>query len=317
MKMKTTMRGAACALVLAGLGACGGGGGGSGDRDEAAATGDLTAENYAASTDAAYATVELSSELSAMMSETVQAQSVPASRSAALTPVGVQRLVLDRVRQGSHEQAQAAEPVTQPCDGGGSLSITESGFDDGISRGDKITVVANGCKESADDLPMTGSLTATVTAASETSTSASFSLAFQFSAFGSSELRFNGGVNISATGTDSESRVSIDYNGLTVTSAAGTQQWRHTVVEQSANGGTKLKLGGLVQVTGDFYRLEQVADFSVSGTHLVSGSLRLVDRQGDYALITGGAEALSYSFFPAGSSAPTGSPVTRPHSSLQ
>lgn len=316
---------AVAALGLA-LAACGGGGGGGGDdgrEGPQAATGDFTADNYQAETDAALEPLLLAFAFDGTVGTARPfAGGDSRARAAAADAAGVPAWQAGRFERrllealiARESRVQAAEYVgSTACSGGGFLDFDFTYANpDAFTPGDRIDVTSDGCIE--DGQLIGGRLSLVLSAYDDTGSSIGFEARLVADDFGGAALRIDGTGRLTlATNVEGTAGTgTITYAGMSV--AAGGEQlvWDHGYSYVFTETSETLVLDGYVAVDGRYYDIRQDVPFAVDASGvLASGRAALLDKDGDRVQIDAAGGNSSYTFFAAGSSTPTGPVTGRP-----
>lgn len=304
-------------IVLAALAACGGGGGGS-DDSTPAATGDMAAANYATTTGGVVDSVMDGLDFGGTIAGALPfggsgsgATAAAAQRGTFSLPQGrlERALVGHLMRRSVGPSALATSTSSIPCSGGGQLVFTDTfASDTAVTKGDRFDVTSQGCIEG--DLPVTGSLALVVSQYSESQTALSAAISLTANAFGSSDLRINGGATISVSANNASAALTIAYQAMTATTPDATLTWDHSFTYTFTDTHETLSFGGIAHHAGASYTLRQDVPFDVTGTGVpASGQLSIIDKDGDRVQVTADGAGFTYTFYVAGSSTPAAGPV--------
>ncbi|MGA0609887.1 hypothetical protein [Caldimonas sp. KR1-144] len=303
-------------IVLAALAACGGGGGGS-DDSTPAATGDMAAANYATTTGGVVDSVMTGLDFAGTIAGALPqgggsgATAAAAQRGTFTLPQGrLERALVGRLMQRSvGPSALATSTSSIACSGGGQLVFTDTfASDTAVTKGDRVDVTSQGCIEGG--LPVTGSLALVVSQYSESQTALSAAISLTATAFGSSDLRINGGATISVSANSASVSLAIAYQSMTATTPEATLTWDHSFTYTFTDTHETLSFGGIAHHAGASYTLRQDVPFDVTGTGVpASGQLSIIDKDGDRVQVTADGAGFTYTFYVAGSNTPTAGPV--------
>ena len=274
------------------LAACGGGGGDS----TAVAAVPLSTANYAAISSAAVDSVAGSDSFNSALDQ-VSAASASDSVAFSVSAAGLAQMALDQVRFGASSKRVAAQAVsgsTELCVGGGSLLVSENDADGNNrpSSGDSLTIVASDCVAETGTTAVNGQMVLVLgsVALDGAGDLVSGSMDLTFSAFGNSELLFNGAVALTLT----SSSLTLDFNRLTATAGSVTRTLDYALTFYSDD---TLSVAGPITIDGSTYTLSTLSRVSVAGVDPSSGSLRLADGRGnrvDVGLASTGYTAVLY-----------------------
>lgn len=315
-------------VLVAALAACGGGGGGddSGTTSRAAgiptsaagATGDITTTNYATVALQVRDVLSLSADAADAVSPVGTGGTSGAARAkvhaASSTVFSSASSVLGRKSIQSAAGTSsilAVSTSTQACTGGGSVTAT---FDDAdnnqdVSAGDSITIAASNCKEDGETL--NGSATVTIGSFSDTR----MALAMQFSAMSVSDVSISGGASVTMDFNGYDFSGQLTFTNITVTKAgAPTVQlsFTQTASYKDATGILSTSTQGGILIGSDGYWMQQVSPFQTYyyATYPHTGSLSVVDKDGDRVVGLATPTGMRYEFYRAGNTSGTPDAVT-------
>lgn len=258
------------------LAACGGGGGDS----TAVAAVPLSTANYVAISSAAVDSVAGADSFNSALGQ-VSAASASDSVAFSVSAAGLAQMALTQARFGAPSKrvtAQAVSDHAESCVGGGSLLVRTNDFDgnDRLSSGDSLTIVASNCVAEIGTTPVNGQMALVLRNVTLDGTGdlASGSMDLTFSAFGNSELLFNGAVALTLT----SSSLTLDFNRLTATAGSATRTLDYAMTFYSDD---TLSVAGLITIDGSTYTLSTLSRVSVTSAYPSSGALRLADGRGN------------------------------------
>lgn len=311
------LRVALAPIVLVALAACGGGGGG-GDGDSApAATGDMATANYATTTGGVVDSVMTGLDFGGTITDalplgtgSVATAATVRSGSFSLPQGRLERVLVEHLTRRSVGPAVLATAVSQvACSGGGLLVFTDTyASDTAVTKGDRVDVSSQGCIEGG--LPVTGTLALVISQYSESQTAASAAITLTANAFGSSDLRINGGATISVSATSASVGLTVAYQAMTATTPNATLTWDHSFAYTFTETQQTLSFGGLAHHAGASYTLRQDVPFNLTDAGVASsGQLSIIDKDGDRVQVTADGAGFTYTFYLAGSNTPSAGPV--------
>lgn len=303
--------------------ACGGGGGGGSDDAPAnsqAATGDFTAGSYQAETDRALEPLLLAFAFEgtdgsvrpfAAGETPARAAAAGFAGSATLQAGRFERRLAERLlRRDARVQPLATENLgSTACTDGGSLELTVTYADaQKFTPGDRIVATSNACIE--DGQAIGGSFSLVLSEFRESPSSISLKARIVADDFGSTALRIDGTGRIALVMNEQATAgtVSITYDGMSVVAGAEQFVWDHGYTYIYDETGETFELDGHVAVNDRHYRLRQGQPFVVDGSgSLMSGSVSLIDKDGDRVQVDAFSGASTYTFFIVGNATPVGS----------
>ncbi|MGI9217811.1 MAG: hypothetical protein ACR2JA_12545 [Hydrogenophaga sp.] len=281
--------------LMGGVMALAGCGGGGGDSTAVAAVA-LSTANYAAISSAAVDSVAGSDSFNSTLG-LASAASTSDSVAFSVSAPGLAQLALTQARFGASSKrvtAQAVSSSTELCVGGGSLSVSENDADGNKrpSSGDSLTIVANNCVAEIGTTPVNGQMTLVLRNVTLDGLGdlVSGSMDLTFSAFGNSELRFNGAVALTLT----SSSLTLDFNRLTATAGSATRTLDYAMTFYDDD---TLSVTGPITIDGSTYTLSTLSRVSVASAYPSSGALRLADGRGnrvDVGIASTGYNAVLY-----------------------
>jgi hypothetical protein len=313
-------------LLAAALGACGGGGDDTPTLPAAdiptsasGATGDITASNYSAvgvqvqdvltlSAGAANTVTPLQGSGSAVVTSGAKVQTV-ANKVFTLsttTAFGSKSIL----SADGTSSIQAVQSATEPCSGGGSVTVTFNDADNNqdISAGDTMSLIANNCVENGETLNGQANVSIGVL----TDTHASMSM--QFTNMRVDDLTFTGGVTLA-----------LDYNGMdytglltmsnvTLSQAGSTVNMSYTqsASYQNATGIITTSTQGGIVIDAQSYWMQQVTPYQLylSDDLPFAGALSVTDKDGDRLVGVATTTSMRYEFYNAGNTTGTPDAVT-------
>lgn len=309
-RLKSGTVGVLCALLM-GCGGGGGDGGGTGGSQQPAApnaaTANITAADFAGQSDSAARGAKSSLGSLSLFTGNGSVVGAAASRAEAFQTT-TQRMAASRLfarRDPNRADTLAVSTQTEPCDSGSLLFTVNEASATTSTVGDTVTVTSQNCVVGGQAVG--GSLRLVLNAYSATASSTSGAVGVTFTGFGVPALMLNGSVAAQYTESASGGSVTLSFQGLNATSAAGTLQWFHTVVYTgNASSGTEtVVFSGLIGVNGGSVRFDQIAPFVLVGGDPASGTLQITGANGGRVRIVAGSTRFTYEFYAAGNNGST------------
>lgn len=294
------------------LGACGGGGG----DEPIAVAGDEPVTASVALSAANYKDISLVVVLSVLGGQSVDnfvalsASEVESQGTTAFGALGsgkvdaIARFALDRVavRQTSKVKSAAVGTVSDPCDIGGTLLVSNVDADGSgdSSAGDTLTLQADNCVMVSGQPAVNGVLTIYIQALNRNVASATLNLTF--TNFSSAGLMLDGKATFSSDTT----RETLDYNLLKGTYKDQTLTHNFTVVRQLNTSPNTLTVSGNIVRNGSSYALSTPAIFQMGSYYPTAGVMQIADgRGGRIDVVTGSDGFVSKLYLPGDGVLPT------------
>lgn len=317
-RLQVFLRWTVAVCAAASLAACGGGGGGEGGSARpTAATGTFSTDSYKGTTDRVVDTLTATS-VATSFAMPADASNSPAWRQSDRLAALVRTAFVNL--QGSRRAAAAAvEPIDEACAGGGRLTGSISyKSPDFSSVGDYVELVAANCVD-WDGVRYDGRLKVTLTAVAATSAQAELHTQNLLIAANGVTTTINGTARVSYTQTETKEAMRIAFDGLSATQGSQSYRWWHVLDYEDVYAGTTgptVAFSGFVEVDGRYYQLQQRAPFTVYSMSM-SGTLDIVDANGNRVAVSAAQERFTYTYYEAGSSTPKAGPVDgKPYAGL-
>jgi len=192
-----------------------------------------------------------------------------------------------------------AEEGTRSCVGGGTVvgtfnDVIPTGVD---SIGDTFTAVATGCIEAIGEAPINANVTIrldSVTSVDGDGVLSEGTYTVTIGNFQRGDLRISGSV----AGAETLALSTLDFRGLTATTASEIVTLNLVATESTTNG--SLSIEGNVIVNGSSYRLSTPVRLQPGGSLYSAGTLRVTDGSGGFAELVMSIPSYTVTLFQAG-----------------